>query len=134
MTNLPKAPKYEGVDPLTKGKRYHNDNTKADSTFNDAPAQVETEATERSEQTLADQEARNAEANTPSTEPTEPESTPDPETTPGTQDEVIDEAGEVDPVAVKDVEVPENTEDVQTDSTPAEGDGSDTAEAEQPTE
>ena len=79
MTNLPKAPKYEGVDPLTKGKRYHNDNTKADSTFNDAPAQVEI-------------------------------------------------------VAVEDVEVPENTEDVQTDSTPAEGDGSDTAEAEQPTE
>lgn len=66
MTNLPKAPQDDGVDPLTNGKRYHNDNTKADSTFNDAPAQVETEATERGEQTLADQEARNAEAEQPS--------------------------------------------------------------------
>ncbi len=138
MADLPKAPQHEGVDPLTKGKKYQDgENLKENSTLNDEPTQAEIEATERSEQTLADQEARNAEANT-----------------------VIDEAGDVDLADLKKVEVPENDEHVQTGSTPAsdvatestqyeletaeiaengtvgEGDSevADTAEAEQPTE
>lgn len=138
MADLPKAPQHEGVDPLTKGKKYQDgENLKENSTLNDEPTQAEIEATERSEQTLADQEARNAEANT-----------------------VIDEAGEVDLADLKKVEVPENDEHVQIESTPAgdvateptqyeletaeiaengtvgEGDSevADTAEAEQPTE
>lgn len=74
MADLPEAPQNEGVDPLTKGKKYQDgENLKENSTLNDEPTQAEIEATERSEQTLADQEARNAEANTP----TEPESTPE---------------------------------------------------------
>lgn len=76
MADLPKAPQHEGVDPLTKGKKYQDgEDLKENSTFENTPTQAETEATERGEQTLADQEARNAEANTP----TEPESTPDAE-------------------------------------------------------
>lgn len=31
MTKLPKAPKNEGVDPLTDGKRYHGEDVKAAS-------------------------------------------------------------------------------------------------------
>lgn len=74
MADLPKAPQHEGVDPLTKGKKYKDgEDLKENSTFENAPTEAETEATERGEQTLADQEARNAEANTP----TEPESTPE---------------------------------------------------------
>ncbi len=70
MADLPKAPQHEGVDPLTKGKKYQDsEDLKENSTFENAPTEAETEATERGEQTLADQEARNAEANTP-TEPT----------------------------------------------------------------
>lgn len=74
MADLPKAPQHEGVDPLTKGKKYQDgEDLKESSTFENAPTEAETEAAERGEQTLADQEARNAEANTP----TEPESTPE---------------------------------------------------------
>lgn len=118
MTNLPKAPQNEGVDPLTKGKRYHNDNTKADSTFNDAPAQVETETTERSEQTLADQEARNAEANTPSTEP-------DVEVTGNNEDGSVEANVDGEPTTLTPADEETQTA-VETDE------GSDTAEAEQP--
>lgn len=59
MADLPKAPQHEGVDPLTKGKKYQDgEDLKENSTFENAPTEAETEATERGEQTLADQEAR----------------------------------------------------------------------------
>lgn len=109
MADLPKAPQHEGVDPLTKGKKYQDgEDLKENSTFENAPTEAETEATERGEQTLADQEARNAEANTP----TEPDVATEP-----TQDEL------------ESAEIAEN-------GTVGEGESevADTAEAEQPTE
>lgn len=36
MANLPKAPKFEGVDPLTDGKRYHGEDVKGNSKLHTA--------------------------------------------------------------------------------------------------
>ena len=150
MADLPKAPQHEGVDPLTKGKKYQDgEDLKENSTFENAPTEAETEATERGEQTLADQEARNAEANTP----TEPESTPDAEPTTLTPADEETQAAVAPEGDVDGEPAPESTgtePNVATEPTQSElesaeiaengtvGEGesevADTAEAEQPTE
>lgn len=150
MADLPKAPQHEGVDPLTKGKKYQDgEDLKENSTFENAPTEAETEATERGEQTLADQEARNAEANNP----TEPESTPDAEpTTLTTADEETQAAvapeGDVDgdpapestgtelDVATEPTQSELESAEIAENGTVGEGESevASTAEAEQPTE
>lgn len=58
-TVQPEAPKNEGVDPLTEGNRLYprNDEGSDENVKTEAPAK---------DSTVTDQEARNAEANTPS--------------------------------------------------------------------
>ena len=108
MADLPKAPQHEGVDPLTKGKKYQDgEDLKESSTFENALTEAETEATERGEQTLADQEARNAEANTP----TEPESTPETPSEPTTGVDQAQEGGD------QSIETPVGGESDETRST-----------------
>ena len=108
---------------------------KENSTFEDAPTQAETEATERGEQTLADQEARNAEANTP----TEPESTPDAEpeveVTGNNEDGSVEANVDGEPTTLTPADE-ETQAAVAPEGGVSEGESevADTAEAEQPTE
>lgn len=52
-------------DPLTVGATTYGEDVKGNSTFNDAPSAEEVQAVEAAEQTVVDQEERDAKASTP---------------------------------------------------------------------
>ena len=136
MAKLPKAPRHEGIDPLTNGKKYRDgENLKKNSTFENAPTEAETEATERGEQTLADQEARNAEANTPTEPESTPETEPEVEVTGNNEDGSVEANVDGEPTTLTPADE-ETQAAVAPEGDVGEGESevADTAEAEQPTE